>query len=78
MEWSALDQRMQRWSHAVRAVVRTFLADELLMLLLRNIDDKSRLYDNAGLQNIFLMNNLYYVVQKVRESPPLRELVDDD
>jgi hypothetical protein len=28
MEWSALDQRMRRWSHAVRAVVRTFLADE--------------------------------------------------
>ncbi|CAD6245845.1 unnamed protein product [Miscanthus lutarioriparius] len=51
---------------------------ELLTLLLRNIDDKSRLYDDAGLQNIFLMNNLYYVVQKVRESPPLRELVGDD
>lgn len=51
---------------------------ELLTLLLRNIDDKSRLYDDAGLQNIFLMNNLYYVVQKVRESPALRELVGDD
>ncbi|CAD6264825.1 unnamed protein product [Miscanthus lutarioriparius] len=51
---------------------------ELLTLLLQNIDDKSRLYDDAGLQNIFLMNNLYYVVQKVRESPPLRELVGDD
>jgi hypothetical protein len=51
---------------------------ELLTLLLRKIDDKSRLYDDAGLQNIFLMNNLYYVVQKVRESPPLRELLGDD
>jgi exocyst complex component 7 len=51
---------------------------ELLTLLLRNIDDKSRLYDDAGLRNIFLMNNLYYVVQKVRESPSLRELVGDD
>ncbi|XP_066361493.1 exocyst complex component EXO70B1-like [Miscanthus floridulus] len=51
---------------------------ELLTLLLRNINDKSQLYDDAGLQNIFLMNNLYYVVQKVRESPPLRELVGDD
>ncbi|WVZ92023.1 hypothetical protein U9M48_038121 [Paspalum notatum var. saurae] len=51
---------------------------ELLTLLLRKMDDKSRLYDDAGLQNIFLMNNLYYVVQKVRESPPLRELIGDD
>ncbi|PAN36353.1 hypothetical protein PAHAL_6G276400 [Panicum hallii] len=51
---------------------------ELLTLLLHKINDKSRLYDDAGLQNIFLMNNLYYVVQKVRESPPLRELLGDD
>ncbi|KAJ1269309.1 hypothetical protein BS78_07G201800 [Paspalum vaginatum] len=50
---------------------------ELLTLLLRKMDDKSRLYDDAGLQNIFLMNNLYYVVQKVRESPSLRELIGD-
>nr|XP_034601366.1 exocyst complex component EXO70A1-like [Setaria viridis] len=42
------------------------------------MDDKSRLYDHAGLRNIFLMNNLHYVVQKVRESPPLRELLGDD
>ncbi|KAG2585215.1 exocyst complex component EXO70B1-like [Panicum virgatum] len=51
---------------------------ELLTLLLYKMNDKSRLYDDAGLQNIFLMNNLYYVVQKVRESPPLRELLGDD
>ncbi|XP_012702335.1 exocyst complex component EXO70A1-like [Setaria italica] len=31
MEWSVLDQKMRRWSHAVRAVVRTFLADERLL-----------------------------------------------
>ncbi|OEL28060.1 Exocyst complex component EXO70A1 [Dichanthelium oligosanthes] len=51
---------------------------ELLTLLLRKMDEKSRLYEDAGLQNIFLMNNLYYVVQKVRESAPLRELLGDD
>ncbi|TVU01560.1 hypothetical protein EJB05_52980, partial [Eragrostis curvula] len=51
---------------------------ELLTLLLRKLDDKARLYDDAGLQNIFLMNNLYYVVQKVMDSPPLRELLGDD
>ncbi|CAO2211607.1 unnamed protein product [Urochloa humidicola] len=51
---------------------------ELLTLLLGKVEEKARLYDDAGLQNIFLMNNVYYVVQKVRESPPLRELVGDD
>ncbi|KAL6646225.1 hypothetical protein ACP70R_017833 [Stipagrostis hirtigluma subsp. patula] len=51
---------------------------ELLTLLLRKVDDKSRLYDDAGLQNIFLMNNLYYVVQKVMDNPALRELLGDD
>ncbi|CAL4990360.1 unnamed protein product [Urochloa decumbens] len=51
---------------------------ELLTLLLGKVDEKARLYRDAGLQNIFLMNNVYYVVQKVRESPPLRELLGDD
>jgi exocyst complex component 7 len=51
---------------------------ELLTLLLRKMEDNSRLYDDAGLQNIFLMNNLYYAVQKVMNSPPLRELLGDD
>ncbi|GJN04133.1 hypothetical protein PR202_ga21655 [Eleusine coracana subsp. coracana] len=51
---------------------------KLMTLLLRNMDDKAALYDDAGLQNIFLMNNLYYVVHKVMETPPLRELLGDD
>ncbi|CAM0144470.1 unnamed protein product [Urochloa decumbens] len=51
---------------------------ELLTLLLGKVEEKARLYEDAGLQNIFLMNNVYYVVQKVRESPPLRELLGDD
>ena len=35
-------------------------------LLLHKIDDKSQLYDQASarLQNIFVMNNLHYVVQR--------------
>ncbi|KAK3122230.1 hypothetical protein QOZ80_8BG0666840 [Eleusine coracana subsp. coracana] len=51
---------------------------KLMTLLLRKMDDKAALYDDAGLQNIFLMNNLYYVVHKVMETPPLRELLGDD
>ncbi|XP_040382790.1 exocyst complex component EXO70B1-like [Oryza brachyantha] len=51
---------------------------ELLTHLLRKLDEKSRLYDDAGLKNIFLMNNLYYIVQKMMELPALRELLGDD
>ncbi|KAL5221030.1 hypothetical protein ABZP36_025743 [Zizania latifolia] len=51
---------------------------DLLTRLLRNIDEKSSLYDDAGLKNIFLMNNLYYIVQKMMEYPALRELLGDD
>jgi exocyst complex protein 7 len=52
---------------------------EILTHLLRNLDEKSRLYDDAGLKNIFLMNNIYYIVQKMMvEFPALRELLGDD
>ncbi|KAL5231686.1 hypothetical protein ABZP36_030462 [Zizania latifolia] len=51
---------------------------DLLTRLLHKIDEKSCLYDDAGLKNIFLMNNLYYIVQKVMEYPVLRELLGDD
>ncbi|EMS62494.1 Exocyst complex component 7 [Triticum urartu] len=50
---------------------------ELLTRLLSKMDEKSCLYDDAGLKHIFLMNNLYYIVQKVMDSP-LRELLGDD
>ncbi|KAM0890508.1 hypothetical protein ACQ4PT_026997 [Festuca glaucescens] len=50
---------------------------ELMTRLLRKMDEKSCLYDDAGLKHIFLMNNLYYIVQKVMDSP-VRELLGDD
>lgn len=50
---------------------------ELMTRLLRKMDEKSCLYDDAGLKHIFLMNNLYYIVQKVMDSP-VRELIGDD
>uniref|UniRef100_A0ACD5Y8S3 Uncharacterized protein n=1 Tax=Avena sativa TaxID=4498 RepID=A0ACD5Y8S3_AVESA len=50
---------------------------ELMNRLLRKMDEKSCLYDDAGLKHIFLMNNLYYIVQKVMDSP-VRELLGDD
>ncbi|KAJ1286859.1 hypothetical protein BS78_03G384300 [Paspalum vaginatum] len=41
------------------------------------IDEKSSLYDDDALQNIFLMNNLWYIVQKVKDSE-LKTLLGDN
>ncbi|XP_068655560.1 exocyst complex component EXO70E2-like [Aristolochia californica] len=42
-----------------------------------NLDCKSKLYKDSSLQHFFLMNNIYYMVQKVRSSE-LGTLLGDD
>ncbi|OVA00809.1 Exocyst complex protein Exo70 [Macleaya cordata] len=42
-----------------------------------NLNIKSRLYRDGALQQFFLMNNIYYMVQKVK-GPELRPLFGDD
>ncbi|XP_078435107.1 exocyst subunit exo70 family protein F1 [Wolffia australiana] len=42
-----------------------------------NIEEKSKLYEDSGLQYIFLINNLHYIVQKVKGSELLTVLGDD-
>ncbi|XP_047061143.1 exocyst complex component EXO70B1-like isoform X2 [Lolium rigidum] len=49
----------------------------LITHLLDKIEDKSKLYDDEALQNIFLMNNLWYVVQKIKDSE-LKSLLGDN
>ncbi|KQK11259.1 exocyst complex component EXO70B1 [Brachypodium distachyon] len=49
----------------------------LITNLLDKIEDKSKLYDDEALQNIFLMNNLWYIVQKVKDSE-LKTLLGDN
>lgn len=48
----------------------------LITSLESNIEEKSRLYDDTAMQYIFLMNNILYVVQKVKDSE-LRNLLGD-
>ncbi|PKA59639.1 hypothetical protein AXF42_Ash020240 [Apostasia shenzhenica] len=58
----------------------TPLSHHLLMLmsyLESNVEEKSKHYDDVGLQCIFLMNNILYMVQKVRDSE-LLELLGDN
>ncbi|KAF7833975.1 exocyst complex component EXO70B1 [Senna tora] len=42
-----------------------------------NLEEKSRLYEDNAMQYIFLMNNTYYIVQKVKDSD-LRKVLGDD
>ncbi|GAA0170015.1 membrane traffic protein [Lithospermum erythrorhizon] len=51
-----------------------------LMLLIKslesNLEEKSRLYEEGGLQYVFLMNNILYIVSKVKESELRTKLGD--
>ncbi|GLJ15821.1 hypothetical protein SUGI_0260940 [Cryptomeria japonica] len=56
------------------------LAHRLLsitLLLESNLDGKSKLYKDLSLSHLFLMNNVHYIVQKVKSSE-LRTLLGDD
>nr|BAF00847.1 hypothetical protein [Arabidopsis thaliana] len=49
----------------------------LITSLESNLEDKSKLYEDGGLQHVFMMNNIYYIVQKVKDSE-LGKLLGDD
>uniref|UniRef100_A0A2P2L6R3 Exocyst subunit Exo70 family protein n=1 Tax=Rhizophora mucronata TaxID=61149 RepID=A0A2P2L6R3_RHIMU len=55
-------------------VARRLLA--LLTSLESNIEEKSRLYESGAMQYIFLMNNILYMVQKVKDSELITLLGD--
>ena len=42
-----------------------------------NLEEKSKLYEDGAMQCIFLMNNIYYLVRKVKDSD-LRNVLGDD
>ncbi|KAJ7971066.1 Exocyst subunit Exo70 family protein [Quillaja saponaria] len=46
----------------------TFHFRSVASILECNLDDKSKLYKDAGLQLIFLMNNIHYMAEKVKGS----------
>ncbi|XP_045792562.1 exocyst complex component EXO70B1 [Trifolium pratense] len=56
------------------------LGRQILLLMSEleyNLDEKSKLYEDSALQQVFLMNNLHYLVRKVKDSD-LRGLLGDD
>ncbi|GER28366.1 exocyst subunit EXO70 family protein [Striga asiatica] len=50
----------------------------IIMILQSNLDDKSKHYKDISLAHLFMMNNVHYIVQKIKGSPELRELIGDD
>ncbi|XP_027335199.1 exocyst complex component EXO70A1-like isoform X2 [Abrus precatorius] len=50
----------------------------IIVILQFNLDGKSKHYKDASLSHLFMMNNVHYIVQKVRGSPELREMIGDD
>ncbi|XP_051115772.1 exocyst complex component EXO70B1-like [Andrographis paniculata] len=60
---------------AVSPIARRLLA--LITSLESNMEDKSKMYDDLGMHYIFLMNNILYIVQKVKDSE-LRNLLGDN
>ncbi|KAH6807868.1 exocyst subunit exo70 family protein F1 [Perilla frutescens var. frutescens] len=49
----------------------------LIISLESNIEEKSKVYEDVAMQYIFLMNNILYIVQKVKDSD-LRNLLGDN
>ncbi|KAG7577194.1 Exocyst complex component Exo70 [Arabidopsis thaliana x Arabidopsis arenosa] len=49
----------------------------LIVVLHFNLEEKSKHYRDTSLSHIFIMNNIHYIVQKVKRSPELREMIGD-
>ena len=50
----------------------------IIVILQFNLEGKSKHYKDASLAHLFMMNNVHYIVQKVKGSPELREMIGDD
>lgn len=49
----------------------------IIVILQFNLDGKAKHYKDASLVHLFMMNNVHYIVQKVKGSPELREMSGD-
>lgn len=49
----------------------------IILVLQFNLENKSKLYKDSALAHLFIMNNVHYIVQKIKGSPELREVIGD-
>ncbi|XP_042409333.1 exocyst complex component EXO70B1-like isoform X2 [Zingiber officinale] len=50
----------------------------IIVVLQHNLENKAALYRDNALLHLFLMNNIHYIVHKVKGSSELREMIGDD
>ncbi|XP_074560950.1 exocyst complex component EXO70B1-like [Curcuma longa] len=50
----------------------------IIVVLQHNLENKASLYKDNALSHLFLMNNIHYIVHKVKGSSELREMIGDD
>ncbi|GKV47666.1 hypothetical protein SLEP1_g54545 [Rubroshorea leprosula] len=50
----------------------------IIVILEFNLEGKSKRYKDTSLAHLFIMNNVHYIVQKVKGSPELRGMIGDD
>ncbi|XP_066397412.1 exocyst complex component EXO70B1-like [Miscanthus floridulus] len=50
----------------------------IIVVLEHNLESKASLYKYAALSHLFLMNNVHYIVHKVKDSAELRGLIGDE
>ncbi|XP_020587389.1 exocyst complex component EXO70B1-like [Phalaenopsis equestris] len=50
----------------------------IIFILQFNIEIKAQVYKDDSLSHLFLTNNLHYIVQKIKGSTELKELIGDD
>ncbi|CAH9055877.1 unnamed protein product [Cuscuta epithymum] len=49
----------------------------IIVVLQFNLEEKSKHYKETSLAHLFMMNNLHYIVKKIKGSPELREMTGD-
>lgn len=49
----------------------------IIVILQFNLEGKSKHYKDTSLAHLFMMNNVHYIVQKIKGSPELREMIGD-
>ncbi|CAD5167615.1 exocyst complex component EXO70A1-like [Musa acuminata AAA Group] len=50
----------------------------IIVVLAHNLENKANLYKDTALAHLFLMNNVHYIVHKMKGSPELREMIGDE
>lgn len=50
----------------------------IIVILESNLEGKSHHYKDTALAHLFMMNNVHYIVHKIKGSPELREMIGDE